>query len=135
MHTGQYGSVHGNQWCGTWVDLSALKGRTVVSMTLKWTMVHTFNNSGGSFCVGYHTYENGMPATLPASASRAHFGVFGHKRVPHSGAVSMTIPVNQAQDFVDGQKWGFLFGGPHDAHQANYTTINISSVHVVVKVR
>lgn len=135
MHTGRYGSVHGTQWCGTFVDLSNLKGATIVSMTLKWTSLHTFGNAGGSYCVGYHDFENGMPSSLPGGSSHAHFGAFGHKHVPHTGGVTMSLPTSIAQKFADGQAYGFLFGGPHDSSQATYCAIDINSVHVIVKYR
>lgn len=133
MHTGYYGSNHGVQWGGAYVNLSQYKGATIDSMTLHFRTTHTFLNSGADICLGVHKYPNGMPNTLTGNTSRASFGALGHIHVPKSGAVSVKIPDAWAQRFLDGDAYGFLFGGPHDHTNASYAAIDIDSVWVEVK--
>jgi hypothetical protein len=140
MHTGKYPSGnHGTQWCGIYIPASAtsaIRGRDVTSMKLKFYVDHTYSNAGATFSIGWHAYASGMPNTLPANASKAYFrGCTRSFKVKKDAWATYTVPLAVAQKIIDGEAYGFILGAPQDSSTSNYSALKISSVSISVSVK
>jgi hypothetical protein len=127
LHTGNFGPNHGNQWGAAYVDLRGYAGYRVTSMTLSYLSTHTYYGGGASYSIGHHWHAGGLPPTL---TSGFQAGSVAYVHAPKYGWVTVGVPLHIAQAFVDGQAFGFVFGGPGDNSKQAYSSIQFSSITV-----
>jgi hypothetical protein len=125
--TGNYGGYYGNQWSAVYLDLRRYAGYRVTSMTLSWFTVHTWFGSGATHFVGHHWYD-GLPPTMPPGSFAE--GSVGSLHVARNSWSSIGVPLHVAQALVDGQAFGFVFGGPGNNSQGAYSRIQFDSSRV-----
>ena len=110
------------------------QGWTVTEFVLHWESEHAYYNDGATYGLGWHSFRNGMPATCKATRNGAYFGNLGNVHAPKNGPVTKRLSNAIGQRFVDGQAFGFLFGGPADRTRRAYASIDIRSVWVHIEV-